>query len=482
MAPQRHPDEPYRSSPDPLHPARAGPTETNMSTRSYAANSWIEVSSQPSSSSLSSIAENAPSSRTHHDPRNPRRKRTVGRGSIHGQQGPSTTRENNGKGSSSQEEYSESSSESDHILSSSGEGLPNIPTIHYNTNQPPQLQRGSSYSSVPFSSSSDDENRTAVNHPLSSHRRDRNNEACFTPQPNAFSHPPSASHMRNASQPAPGSYFSYQTTSRPAPRQQKQQDISSHAPPPFQAAARHDEALRASLSTLLSCAAAARGLSKSQTAPNSKEDSLKRPPTTTTTSAAQPHAQRSRNQIDPTSLRLVPESALPGARNRQPQPKANNLGEPIFSPTLRRTSTPSSPSSPQPSNAVHPKRKSQPRTSSRPKRRRSRPHSPSSRSSSLSLSSQTQQNPNNSSNFNSSDPVTPTLLTWVLSAGVVVVFSALSFGAGFAMGRESNGAEAGNCGFWEGGDEHSAVVAKCRWGLLGEKTTLTSLFTPPQTA
>lgn len=33
--------------------------------------------------------------------------------------------------------------------------------------------------------------------------------------------------------------------------------------------------------------------------------------------------------------------------------------------------------------------------------------------------------------------VTPTLFTWVATAGVVVVLSALSFGAGYTVGKEA---------------------------------------------
>lgn len=39
--------------------------------------------------------------------------------------------------------------------------------------------------------------------------------------------------------------------------------------------------------------------------------------------------------------------------------------------------------------------------------------------------------------------VTPTVVTWVISAGVVVLFSAISFSAGYALGREVGRTEAG---------------------------------------
>jgi len=40
------------------------------------------------------------------------------------------------------------------------------------------------------------------------------------------------------------------------------------------------------------------------------------------------------------------------------------------------------------------------------------------------------------------EDVSPTLLTWVVSAGVVVLVSALSFSAGYVVGREAGRAEA----------------------------------------
>jgi len=55
------------------------------------------------------------------------------------------------------------------------------------------------------------------------------------------------------------------------------------------------------------------------------------------------------------------------------------------------------------------------------------------------------------------DDISPALLTWVVSAGVVVIVSAISFSAGYVVGREAGhaeavgqlgsvGADAGRCG------------------------------------
>lgn len=229
--------------------------------------------------------------------------------------------------------------------------------------------RSAPQSTASDSPHSDDENRTAVDYPI-------NTDSCFTPQPNAFSHPPGQ--MRSASQPAPESYF---------PTMQRAQSNTlprSHLPRNAMGsnyAATHDEALRASLSTLLSCAAAARGLKNEQ---------------------PQPVAPR---RVQPMTLRLVPESALPVA--------VPILQEPQFRPTLRRASTTTVSTS-----------------SDRKEKRRSRPSSKERRAVKKIRHSEELY-------------LTPTLLTWVVSAGVVVVLSALSFSAGYNIGREAGKLEAG---------------------------------------
>src|SRR2546423_13344697 len=86
----------------------------------YPTDSWIEVSSQPSSSSVSSAADEIITTglRVQHDHLNRRRRpRTSG---LHQQYGYHQTSIEG----SSQEEYEESESESDRVISSSTEGLP----------------------------------------------------------------------------------------------------------------------------------------------------------------------------------------------------------------------------------------------------------------------------------------------------------------------------------------------------------------------
>lgn len=371
--------------------------------------SWVEISSQPSSSSLSSANEEIVTTglRVQHEPRQ-RRRRVVRPGA------PSAlhvmARQSSAGGTSSQDEYEESESESDRVMTSSGEG-PYMANVLPRSTGVNQARPTSTAHDAPHESS-DDENRTAINYPI--------HHGGFTPQPNAFSHPPFTGHARNASQPVPGSYFPSSSSSRPTTRRSlpshQNQTASHHLPqnilsPSYNAAAHHDEALRSSLNTLLSCAAAARSLSK----PNAKVPTQQQQQPTTRG-----------NRVDPMSFRLIPESAL-----QQQSSPAAALQEPTFKPTLRRTSTSTTSASGGPGTSPdritkdlhHPKRKPSPSSKSR----RSSPAKKSRHSAS-----------------SSSDPaaISPTLLTWVVSAGVVVVLSAISFSAGYSLGREAGKLEA----------------------------------------
>ena len=350
--------------------------------------SWVEIASQPSSSSLSSVGEEGVVRGLQARQNSRARRRRSIRPNAPSTNIPTIIRSPSAEDTSSQEEYDESESESDRVMTSSGEG----PILH--TSMAP-----ASEGAAIQASDDDDEDRTAINYPI-------NNAQCFTPQPNAFSHPPSGQ-LRTMSQPSPGSYFPTQRresqssvrTSLPARRDPNR---TGHMPqnilsPSYDAAAQHDEALRSSLSTLLSCAAAARGLQK----PDSKR------PTTTT------QQQPRTNRVEPMSLRLVPESALP--ENSPPQ-----FQEPTFKPTIRRDSTSTSTSSEHKKD--HKRKAGTTRSSSRERR-------------ALKKARRTTSNEDLY--------VSPTLLTWVVSAGVVVVLSALSFSAGYSMGKEAGRMEAG---------------------------------------
>ena len=360
------------------------------------AESWIEVSSQPSSSSLSSTTTDdnvPPGFRIHADLRRRRRlNRTVSL--PYGAQPRSTSATG-----SSQEEYEESESESDQIMTSSNEAL----------GQP--LSDGVSPAALTSSASEpgeedddDDENSTALGVTA--------NEPAFTPQPNAFSHPPQNQSARSAA--TGNSYFpTNRAPQRPTASSYPNQRPRSHTPynvisPSHQAD--HDAALRASLSTLLSCAAAARGLPKQDQAPALPRRST--PPS---------------NRVEPMSLRMVPESVVMGTTTEAPRPSA-------------RRRSPSGASAQ--SGNQKGKRKASTSKDRREARKKQRP---------------TIDEMN----------VSPTLMTWVVSAGVVVLFSAISFSAGYAVGREIGRLESGANTAGQGavsGKEMGKGLRRLRWG------------------
>lgn len=316
--------------------------------------SWIDLSSQPSSSSLASQNERDEIITTGLQVRRGvgRRSRQL-RQSNHHDDDQAQPRSTSVAGSS-QDEYEESESESDHVLSSSNEDISN--TSNHDE---------------------EDDAETALGVPP----LERN---VFTPQPNAFSHPPQS---RPVSSPVPiDSYF---------PPQQQQQTVSSHRIPSNRvptiqrpAAQRassnispdHDAVLRASLTTLLSCANAVR---------------KDREPT---------QQQPTRNANQPTSIRLVPESEL----------NAQDRRSPARSPKMV------------------PKRRS--RESSKERQAKK-------------IRAVTKHVPATDEVL-----VSPTMMTWFISAGVVLVFSAISFSAGYAWGKEVGryeaqlGLEGASCG------------------------------------
>ncbi|KAG4220857.1 hypothetical protein PC116_g30664, partial [Phytophthora cactorum] len=207
--------------------------------------SWVEVASHPSSSSVSSIGDeivttglqvgssyNARRRRRLHPqyyPRPDSRQPTFAAAQA-GQAGQAGA-------NSSQEEYEESESEDDRVLTSSAE---NIASPQPAGTTP--LRR--SAQPVEDDSSDDDDRATAL--------AQRPSEP-FQPQPNAFTHPPShLTHRHSTSSTIPQHH-------RPSFGQQSQTRVDRRTPnlmsPHYQAD--NDAALRASLTTLLSCAAAA---------------------------------------------------------------------------------------------------------------------------------------------------------------------------------------------------------------------------------
>lgn len=340
--------------------------------------SWIDIGSRPSSSSLSSFADEIVTTglTVQHDSNTHRRNRRLRGG--HFQTGPGRRVTSTGGGSSSQEEYDESESESDRVMTSSNEHIGSSPLRQEMHHSSRGLHSVASSDTMSEREEDDDaENATAVNYPRSTTRQ-------FQPRPNAFSHP-TAEHVVRSQ---PGTAH---TPRRPAtrPGSQRQHSYPQHTPYNFMSPshqADHDEALRASLSTLLSAAAAVRGLPK----PNQ--------PRVTPTATS--------SRINPTSLRIVPESVALGEITEE----TNN------SSSSRATS--SSPSD-------KPKRKAIPVAAGVRSNSRDRHAAKKSRKQSALI-----------------EDISPTLFTWVVSAGVVVLVSALSFSAGYVVGNEAGYAEA----------------------------------------
>ena len=370
----------------------------------YFTDSWIEISSQPSSSSLSSAGDHEivttglrvqHTVETHHKHR--RRVHTTASAGIRHQRPSSAA-------GSSQDEYEESESESDKILSSSNEELDSKKTV------PPTL------ATLEHAAQDDDDNLTAIG-------TGTLNNNVFTPQPNAFSHPPSsqANPTTNLTT-TPESYlplpstttsarsstrFSSNTTispphvqsSRARPSQaQSSQRRSSHSPynaiaPSHNYHPDHDAALRASLSTLLSCAAAVRGSPK-------QHESSTRPASN----------QLAGGSSQPTTFRLVPGSHF---TDDSELPTRSSLATRHSRVPVSRSSA-SPPSSPR--QAPTAKRKAREQSKDR--------HAKKSRSAVRSGSS------------NEDAIISPKLMSWMISAGVVLVFSAISFSAGYAWGKE----------------------------------------------
>lgn len=270
-------------------------------------------------------------------------------------------------GTSSQEEYDETESEEDRLLTSSTEQV-----------VPPGQQHPTTI--PPMDSDTDSENATALGHP----------SPAFRPQPNAFSHPPNRPPL----------------TTR---------HHSSRLPRDFQAD--NDAALRASLTTLLSCAAAARGLPR--------KDDNHHPsaaaaggigPRGTTGAGVRPSSQ-------PMNLRLVPESELMNEPSPRPTRTASN------------SSAPSGPaSSPEKTKASHAHAQRAVK-----KKRTTMETAPAA----------------------ATQLISPTLLTWVVSAGVVVIFSVVGFGAGYVIGREVGRQEGGAALFHGGAGNVTASSSSC---------------------
>lgn len=328
--------------------------------------SWVEVSSQPSSSSLSSIGDEIVTTGLQVGGQYARRRRMPASARSLPQQQTAMY-----VGASSQEDDDASESDDDRPLTSSAERVPST-------------QGDADDSEV--ESSDDGDNATA----LGGRVADR---PVFRPQPNAFTHAPpnpQRSYSTNAAMPPhPHSGFT-----RPSFSQRSQTRVHRGGPNFMSPSAREDNdaALRASLTTLLSCAAAARGL------PKTKEEA-----------EAQAMA---RNGVGPSNqpmnLGLVAESELMGER---PAPTS-------------ATAT------------------SSPRKRSSPARSRSRAEASSNKAQRSSSAGRGAAKKKKTAAVVEETYISPTLLTWVVSAGVVVLVSVVGFGAGYVIGREVGHQEA----------------------------------------
>ncbi|KAF4123392.1 hypothetical protein GMORB2_6093 [Geosmithia morbida] len=370
--------------------------------------SWVEVSSQPSSSSLSSIGDEIVTTGLRVGGQcGQRRRLPLSRRSLP-HQNPAR--------------YAASSQEEDYDDSDSGD------------NDDGHL--GSSVENVPAEdaeSDDDGDDATALGGRV-------DERPVFRPQPNAFTHPHHPHTQRSYStntmtaEPHPHSGLTRPSFSR---RSQTRVQSGGGAPNFMSPSARedNDEALRASLTTLLSCAAAARGL------PKSKEEA-----------EAQ---RRARSGVGPSNqpvdLRLVPESEMMGQENKSDKQQQQTAAAATASgPDDARKRT--SPATRSPSRDVDGSRKSK-------------------RSASAGRGSRATKKKTSTNVAMEETLISPTLLTWVVSAGVVVLVSVVGFGAGYVIGREVGRQEAAAAGL-VGGAVNETASSCGREAIRGSSGTL----------
>ncbi|KAL4730091.1 hypothetical protein ACLX1H_002121 [Fusarium chlamydosporum] len=374
--------------------------------------SWVEVASQPSSSSLSSIGDEIVTTGLRVGNPYVRRRRLQPSARSLPQQ--NTAIHNvSAADMSSQEEYDESDSEDDRLLTSSTENA----------------QRSEEEMDMDSEAESDGDNVTALGR-VSDRPVD---QPVFRPQPNAFTHPSTQRRDSAPAVPTAPPPHPHNGLTRPS-FTQRSQTRPHRAGPSFMSPAvreENDAALRASLTTLLSCAHAARGL------PKSKEEA---------------EAQRAASagvgpSSQPMELRLVPESEL------SPEP-----------PRQRRAQRPAAPSPPR-------KRVGGSRSPSRTSERGKH-------SSSGSPTAPRTAKKKKVAQMEEPTSISPTLLTWVVSAGVVIVVSVVGFGAGYVIGREVGRQEALAASVGSVNDTTScgqevirssgSGLRKLRWGAVGK--------------
>lgn len=404
--------------------------------------SWIQLSSPPSSSSLSSAGEDIITTGLRLSQSQEQRRRRRLRRSVPDRDRTMIPHQQRGA-FSSQEQYEESESESDRVMNSSNEGI-TLSTEEWRVSRP--ISSASSDNAYASNEDGDmDEDATAVGSAPP--------DDCFTPQPNAFTYTPASppSTLSSSSRPTTAipaqdlqmpqasSYFSQQ---RPVIRTPHHRHSFPASQPPQHSPYHiispshnidHDAALRASLNTLLSCAAAARRLPKSDL-----------------TARCAPRS----NRIDTSTLCMVPESVAKGT-GKSSAANATARPAPALSPAIITSDGATEPGKRKMTGPSGTTATNQPITTTTP------------RSSSKHGQQRATKKPRRTSSTPASPPalmddLTPTLLTWALSASVVVLVSALSFSAGYVVGKDVGRAEAeaaqgfveaiGNGGLSCGGD------------------------------
>lgn len=338
--------------------------------------SWVEISSQPSSSSLSSIGDEIVTTGLRVGNSVAARRRRLNPTPIPRSYHVDQTAIHQG-GTSSQEEYDETESEEDRMLASSTENV-----------QRPPYQSFQATAQVDSEDSDDDENATALGR--------RTNDPVFRPHPNAFSHPHGLAQRSYSTTAATPSHPHSRV--RPSLTQRSQTRVSPGAPNFMSPAYRadNDEALRSSLTTLLSCAAAARGLPKYKDAEQQ---------------GAPPAPAGVGPSTQPVELRLMPEDQFMATTPPPVAPASRPK-----SPTRARAA------------AVTPQSTTESEKNKRPAAPQTRP-SRAAKKKKVML--------DDSTTF-----ISPTLLSWVMGAGVVVLVSVVGFGAGYVIGREVGRQEA----------------------------------------
>jgi hypothetical protein len=174
-------------------------------------------------------------------------------------------------------------------------------------------------------------------------------------------------------------------------------------------AADHDEALRASLSTLLSCAAAARGLAKSP--PQSQQAGTQQQP---------PAQQGGRVAVE--GIRVVREGDLPSEASGSITGKS------------RRSSVGSVSESPTPASRLPSPEKNSKRDGKK---------STAEKKGSSAKSKSLRRSHSRGRTESESELLGVSYVTLAVSAGALVLLSAITFTAGYAMGREVGKSEGG---------------------------------------